>query len=106
MRRSGLTSYKGRGGKHRPLNNVILIVCVGETEKIYFDQFKLDLGEIKVKTIQDPVSPVQMVKRAISEKNKGSYAQVWCVFDKYFSFQKVKTENRGSYTKCQMGARD
>lgn len=33
-------SYNGRRAGTRQQNNVILIVCVGETERNYFKQFK------------------------------------------------------------------
>ncbi len=80
--RSNLKAYSGRKNQSKPLRDVILIVCVGETEQIYFDQFKLDLGKIKIKTIQEAVSPRQLVERASKEKAHSSFAQVWCIFDK------------------------
>lgn len=80
--RGNLRPYTGRGRQTKPLRDVILIVCVGETEQIYFDKFKLDLGKVKVKTIQEAVSPKQLIERAVLEKTNGNYAQVWCVFDK------------------------
>ncbi|GFR37197.1 hypothetical protein PRECH8_04930 [Insulibacter thermoxylanivorax] len=77
-----LTTYRRRKSESRTQRDTILIICVGETEKIYFNQFKLSLGKIKVKTIQNALSPLQLVERAIEEKNTGKYVQVWAVFDK------------------------
>jgi hypothetical protein len=69
--------------KRRKQNNVILIVCCGETEKNYFEGFKkLRLGTIKIYPILRPISPLQMVQEAIDRRDTNEFRQVWCVFDK------------------------
>jgi hypothetical protein len=65
----------------------VLVVCGGQTEKIYFDAFKqefrLSLGNINVVTAVAAKSPMQIVEYAIKvREQKDSYNAVWCVFDK------------------------
>ena len=74
--------YKRNNRVKRTENNVILIVCCGETEEKYFKAFNLDLGEVKVKAITKPQSPTLMVKHAKKLSKEQNYIQVWCVFDK------------------------
>lgn len=63
-----------------------LIVCEGQnTEKSYFDQFKIPNAEITtIGTGHNTVSLVQYTKKIVdSKKEKGStFDQIWCVFDK------------------------
>lgn len=71
-----------RDKKRRTEDNSILIVCGGKTETIYFKQFNSDIGEIKVKAILKPQSPLKIVEYTIKESRKKPYRQIWCVFDK------------------------
>lgn len=60
---------------------IILIVCEGEkTEPDYFKQFEVASVKIEARGIGDNTR--RLVKYAIEESKKGSYDQVWCVFDK------------------------
>ena len=82
----------------------ILIVCEGETEKIYFEAFPLTTANLK--TISTGSNTKTLIKRAKKEsedaiKRDESYDQVWCVFDRD-SFSKEQfntaiqmTESRG-----------
>jgi len=59
----------------------ILIVCEGKnTEPSYFEQFKLSSATITA--LGNGNNTVSLVNQAIALKTKGSYDQVWCVFDK------------------------
>ncbi|MBI2283278.1 MAG: RloB domain-containing protein [Bacteroidetes bacterium] len=59
----------------------ILIVCEGKnTEPSYFGQFKLTSATIKA--IGNGYNTITLVNQAIDINQKGSYDQVWCVFDK------------------------
>ena len=65
----------------------VLVVCGGQTERIYFDAFKQVfrplLGNISVITAVRAKSPMQIVEYAIKAKQlKDGYNAVWCVFDK------------------------
>jgi len=65
-----------------PINKTILIVCEGQTEKLYFESFPV-LG-VKIKAIdlkgQAKLKLVESTKEII-EKAKEEYNEVWCVFD-------------------------
>lgn len=65
----------------RQVNDTILILCGGDTEKIYFDNFKSRVAKIKVETVLEADSPLNLVKLAI-EKMPDKYLQIWVVFDK------------------------
>lgn len=59
----------------------ILIVCEGKnTEPSYFRQFKLTSATIKA--IGNGYNTTSLVNHAIILNKKGTYEQVWCVFDK------------------------
>ena len=65
-----------------PINKTILIVCEGQTEKLYFESFPV-LG-VKVKAIdlkgQSKLKLVESTKEIIENSND-EYNEVWCVFD-------------------------
>lgn len=65
-----------------PINKIILIVCEGQTEKLYFESFPV-LGTI-VKAIdlrgQSKLKLVESTK-GIIEVLDVEYDEVWCVFD-------------------------
>lgn len=67
----------------RPPKKTLLIICEGETEKIYFENLKA--AERKTEINLKPELPghrtdcLNIVERAI--KQKDNYDQVWCVFD-------------------------
>lgn len=64
------------------INKTILIVCEGQTEKLYFESFPV-LG-VKIKAIdlkgQAKLKLVESTKEII-ENAKEEYNEVWCVFD-------------------------
>ncbi len=76
------SDYRRSTRPTRRQNNVILIVCTGETERLYFAAFRIDLGVVRVRAVVDNRNPVTLVQKAIHEKSQAQYAQVWCVFDK------------------------
>lgn len=70
----------------REQRNRFLIVCQGEeTEKNYFNGFKIKLKMNNIEIVCEPVAPDQIVNTAIKRRKnakKEGYNQVWCVFDK------------------------
>ena len=77
-----MANYRRGARPPRQQNNILLIVCAGETESLYFNNFKIDLGVVRVRTMVDDRSPLNLVQRALQEKSQAQYIQVWCVFDK------------------------
>lgn len=65
-----------------PINKTFLIVCEGQTEKIYFESFPV-LG-VKIKAIdlkgQSKLKLVESTKEII-ETTDDIYNEIWCVFD-------------------------
>lgn len=78
-RKSKPTSYKV---DTIPINKSILIVCEGQTEKLYFESFPV-LG-LKVKAIdlegQSKTKLVETTEKII-ESSEFDYDEIWCVFD-------------------------
>lgn len=78
-RKSKPTSYKV---DTIPINKSILIVCEGQTEKLYFESFPV-LG-LKVEAIdlggQSKTKLVETTER-ILESSEFDYDEIWCVFD-------------------------
>ena len=77
----------GRKTPFRQAKEEVLVVCGGQTEKIYFDAFKLifrpSLGNINIVTAVKAKNPMQIVHFAIKmREQKETYNAVWCVFDK------------------------
>ena len=65
-----------------PMNKTILIVCEGQTEKLYFESFPV-LG-VKIKAIDlKGQAKLKLVESTgeIIENEKEDYNEVWCVFD-------------------------
>ena len=64
----------------------ILILCCGNTEKIYFELFKEKyknyLKKVKIKIVSHKKSqPLEVVNEAIKQKIKDPNVEVWAVFD-------------------------
>ncbi len=77
---------KSKSGNYRietiPINKTILIVCEGQTEKLYFEAFPvlamrveaINLGgQSKLKLVE---STIEIIKSSDKE-----YDEIWCVFD-------------------------
>lgn len=62
--------------------NKILIVCGGNTEKIYFENHRANLKNIKVIPHKEDSDPMNIVNKAIKLREKDDYIEVWCVFDR------------------------
>lgn len=65
-----------------PINKTILIVCEGQTEKLYFESFPI-LG-VKVEAIDlggQSKSKLIESTQEIIERSESTYDGVWCVFD-------------------------
>jgi hypothetical protein len=65
-----------------PINKTILIVCEGQTEKLYFESFPV--LSVKIKAIdlkgQSKLKLVESTKEII-ETTDDDYNEVWCAFD-------------------------
>lgn len=65
-----------------PINKTILIVCEGQTEKLYFESFPV-LG-VKIKAIdlkgQSKLKLIESTKDIVDSTDE-KYDEVWCVFD-------------------------
>lgn len=65
-----------------PINKTILIVCEGQTEKLYFESFPV-LG-VRIKAIdlkgQSKLKLIESTKEIIDSTDE-EYNEVWCVFD-------------------------
>jgi len=76
--------YTRTGRLERRTHDKVLIICGGETEKKYFDQFKStykdELKSISVETIKHKrENPCALVEAA---RRKEGYDEIWVVFDK------------------------
>lgn len=94
--------YSRHNRKSKEVQNKILIVCGGKTEKIYFEKHRANLADIKIVPCLHDESPLRVVDRAIKEKNKDNYIQVWCVFDKddFQDFDEAIFKARNNCIKC------
>lgn len=67
----------------RPPKKTMLIICEGETEKIYFENLKAAERKTEINLKPELPGPrndcLGIVEKAI--KKKDEYDQVWCVFD-------------------------
>jgi hypothetical protein len=65
-----------------PINKTILIVCEGQTEKLYFESFPV-LG-VKIKAIdlkgQSKLKLIESTRQIIDTLDE-KYNEIWCVFD-------------------------
>lgn len=78
------TNRGGRRGRQaagsRPLRKRFLIVCEGEvTEPLYFESFRVPKEVLTVKG--EGKSTTSLVAAAESHADKGSYDEVWVVYD-------------------------
>jgi hypothetical protein len=68
-----------------PINKTILIVCEGQTEKLYFESFPV-LG-VKIEPIdlkgQSKLKLIELTQELVESKDE-KYDEVWCVFDMDF----------------------
>lgn len=66
-----------------PLNKTILIVCEGQTEKLYFESFPVIGARIKIVDLEGQ-SKLKLIElaQAIVESIEGiTFDEIWCVFD-------------------------
>lgn len=76
-----LINLSPRKGETRGTNPIILIACgTTNTERTYFEQFRLTSARIKVKA--NAVDPMTLVNYADRLQKQADYEQVSCVFDK------------------------
>lgn len=73
--------YTSKENQKRKVKNIILIVCGGKTEKVYFDKFKSRVAQIRVEPVINADSPLNIVKYAI-EIRTDECLETWVVFDK------------------------
>lgn len=80
----GINKYKRQTPRFE-IRDKVLILCSGETEEIYFNNFKkkckLSLDNVSVKVEPSKKSnPMAVVNAAIEVRS--DYNEIWCVFDK------------------------
>lgn len=65
-----------------PVNKTILIVCEGQTEKLYFESFPVLAAKVKAIDLQGQ-SKLKLVEltKDIEETSDTEYNEIWCVFD-------------------------
>lgn len=74
-------NINGRHEGKRPLRKKILIVCEGEkTEPIYFKGFRVPTEICDIEGIGK--NTFSLVKTAENLRDKSSYSETWCVFDR------------------------
>ena len=74
--------YGKRKVGNRTEKKRILIICGGDTEKLYFEQFKPLVRPHKLEIHADGKAPQQLVELAESKREEiGDIDEVWCVFD-------------------------
>ncbi len=74
-------SYMQRRVDEYPIRQSFLIVCEGgKTEPYYFEKFRVPRIVVKVEGLG--MNTVRLVQEALALRDKGSYDQTWCVFDK------------------------
>lgn len=63
-------------------NKTILIVCEGQTEKLYFESFPVLTLTVEIVDLEGQ-SKLKLIEstNAIIEQNDKEYDEVWCVFD-------------------------
>ncbi len=77
---SGRGYQPRRVGTREPLQR-FLLVCEGEkTEPAYFDGFRMPSVTIEIVGLGK--DPLALIDRAVDQRGKGQYDQVWCVFDR------------------------
>ncbi|MCA9942893.1 MAG: RloB domain-containing protein [Anaerolineales bacterium] len=77
---SGRGYQSRRVGTREPLQR-FLLVCEGEkTEPAYFYGFRMPT--VKIEIVGLGKDPVALIDRAVDQRGKGEYDQVWCVFDR------------------------
>ncbi|MEJ2855825.1 MULTISPECIES: RloB family protein [unclassified Saccharothrix] len=68
---------------HRQPANRILVVCCGNTEKLYFEGLKRSSHLTALKVVTETGSPEQLVDYAVTIRRRAEdgFDQVWCVVD-------------------------
>ena len=73
-----------RSTNNRQPRKVFLIICEGEeTEPNYFNSLARDLrvnAQVEVSGVGN--DPKTLLRKAEGYKKRGSYDEVWCIFDK------------------------
>jgi len=96
-----------RPGDKAP-RSIILVVCEGETERIYFDaareKFRLTTAEIQIPKNTEGSAPISVVRYALEKHGEpGGYDQIFCVFDRdgHVSFQDARDMIHASASKTR-----
>ncbi|WP_338762756.1 RloB family protein [Bernardetia sp. ABR2-2B] len=61
-------------------NQLILITCEGQTEKLYFESFPVLGKDVRVIDLKGQAD-LKLVESTITLAQKQKYDQIWCVFD-------------------------
>jgi hypothetical protein len=76
LKKSNISEYKV---ETESPNKTLLIICEGQTEKLYFESFPV--LALKIKAIGLGQSKLKLVESAAEIQKKENCDEVWCVFD-------------------------
>lgn len=75
--------HSRRKVNNRAIRKHFIIVCEGtKTEPNYFEKFRVPKDVIKIELIGMGANTIQVVRRAIAERDAQPEAEVWAVFDR------------------------
>jgi hypothetical protein len=67
----------------QPAKPLVLLVCEGRnTEPSYFNQLQAQFSRVRLVAIGEGYNRESLIRRALTLRQEGNYAEVWCVFDK------------------------
>ena len=72
-------------------NKIILIVCEGQTEKLYFDSFEVLSKTVVVVDLKGQ-SKIQLVENTKELAKNNEYDEIWCVFDMDIKYDEVSSK--------------
>jgi hypothetical protein len=86
----------------RTQNKKFLIVCEGQTEKVYFDSFTVN--GVTVKAEATGRTKLALVKKAKELAKEDNYDEIWCVFDmdiNYADKENQRNDFNSAVKQCQ-----
>lgn len=92
----------------KPPRSITLVVCEGETERIYFDvireKFRLTTADVHIPKNMEGSAPISVVRYALEKyAEPGGYDQIFCVFDRdrHASFHEARALIHSSATRTR-----
>jgi len=103
LRTFKLNNNNKRKGNFRIQNKVVLIITNGETEEIYFHNFKKENTNVKIEIRQDAGSdPITLIKFSIRIKGEYDADRVYCVYDVNNTSEESLSEAKNRASKHDM----